>query len=198
MVSKNQHKGFLFDDTPRGILEATLMAGGFAVAMSTVPTLFLTLAAIGFVVSADDRVRRKKLQGSFQYALRRGYVRKTIDKNTLRIELTSRGRVRARALQDRRILSQPIARPNSWDGTWRLILFDIPSGKRAKRNAFRWFVRESGAVMLQKSVWIFPFDCSERVELLRRAFDFSEDELRLISTRSIGNDARLRARFHLT
>ncbi len=197
MVSKTQHKEMLFDDTPRGLLEAMLVVGGFVAVMSTAPTLFVALSAVGFVLKGEDRVRRGKLQNSFQYALRNGYVRKRIAKDSIRIELTPRGRARALSIREKRVLSSPINRPRVWDKKWRLILFDIPSEERTKRNAFRSFVQQSGAVMLQKSVWLFPFDCSERIALLRNIFNLPEDELRLVIVESIGEDKKFRTHFRL-
>ena len=201
MVSKNNHdsknKGYLFDDTPRGILEALLVAGGIAIALSTAPTLFMALAGIGYIISAQDRARRKRVQRSFQYLNRCGYVTKRDRSNGFRIVLTPRGRVRALHYTKRRALNTSVPRPKVWDRKWRLILFDIPTGERAKRNAFRSFIRRQGAVMLQKSVWVHPFDCVEQIDLLKHIFDFSDVHLRLIVTDSIGIDAEFRRHFKL-
>ena len=58
-------------------------------------------------------------------------------------------------------------------------------------------IRRIGAVMLQKSVWVYPYDCSEHIALLRQFFDLPEEALRLVEAHSIGDDLALRKHFKL-
>ncbi len=46
------------------------------------------------------------------------------------------------------------ARP--WDGRWRLVLFDVPTGQNAQRERLRRYLRDKGFGYLQNSVWIRP------------------------------------------
>lgn len=198
MVSNRRQKTreVMFDDTPMGILEALLVAGGISLALSTAPTLFVALASIGFVLKADDRARRRKLQQSFDYLKRHNYVAiKSFPHKMTGPALTDEGRERIRRVLMRRAFSLTPRRQEKWDGKWRLILFDISASERAKRNAFRTMIRRIGAVMLQKSVWVYPYDCSEQISLLRQFFDLPEDEMRLVVADSIGDDRALRKHF---
>jgi DNA-binding transcriptional regulator PaaX len=43
---------------------------------------------------------------------------------------------------------------NVWDGTWRIVVFDIPEQKRIVRNLFRRNLKKWGFKQMQKSVWI--------------------------------------------
>jgi len=200
MVSNRRQntKGVMFDDTPMGILEALFVAGGIAIALSAAPTLLVALASIGYVFKADDRAQRRRLQRSFDYLKRHKYVSlKTSSQGTTGHILTDEGRRRIKRLLMRRALSLPLERQKKWDGKWRLILFDISTGERSKRNAFRSMIRRIGAVMLQKSVWVYPYDCSEHIVLLRQFFNLPEDALRLVEAGSIGDDRTLRKHFKL-
>ena len=197
MVSKSTHEGYLFDDTPRGILEALLIAGGMAAVLTAAPTLFALLGAIGYVVTVRDRERKKKLQGSFQYLANHKYVARRRSRNGIRLELTPQGRKNITRHITQRVFREPIKRPKVWDLKWRLILFDIPAGERTKRNAFRALIRRTGAIMLQKSVWVHPFDCSEQVSLLKDFFNLSDERLRFITSDSIGNDEFFRRHFKI-
>ncbi|HEY4514490.1 MAG TPA: hypothetical protein VJH69_04195 [Candidatus Paceibacterota bacterium] len=188
----------MFDDTPMGILEALFVAGGIAVALSAAPTFFVALASLGYVLKADERVRRRKLQHSFDYLKRYKYITlKTFPQRRIGSVLTDTGRKRIERTLMRRALRSQFDRKKKWDSKWRLILFDISTAERAKRNAFRAMIRRIGAVMLQKSVWIYPYDCLESVTLLRQFFDLSEDSLRLVETDFIGDDRVLRKHFKL-
>ncbi|MEK7132824.1 MAG: CRISPR-associated endonuclease Cas2 [Patescibacteria group bacterium] len=200
MVSNRRQgtKGVMFDDTPMGILEALFVAGGISIALSTAPALFVALASLGYVFKAEDRARRRKLQQSFDYLKRHKYVAiKNSSQRTTGSVITNEGYKRLKRLLMRRALASPIERHKKWDGKWRLILFDIPASERAKRNAFRSLIRRIGAVMLQKSVWVYPYDCSEHISLLRQFFDLPEDALRLVEAGAIGDDRALRKHFKI-
>lgn len=195
MVHKTNQRGELFDATPRGVLEALVIGGGIAAALAAGPTVFAVLAGAGFVFSADEKIVRRKVKSSVQYLRRRKYITLVKNKDGMRISATRKGEAIIKAHLARRDLLKPIERPARWDGKWRLVLFDIASDERTKRNAFRSMVRRLGAVMVQKSVWVHPFDCSEQIDLLRDAFTFSEKELRLVVADSIGDDRKYRMHF---
>lgn len=197
-VFLEKEKGSLFDDTPRGILEALLVGGTIVVALSAAPALLTVLGAIGYAIKADEKTRRKKLYSYASYLKRKKYLSVSrIPAGCMRVSLTPRGRTRALYARARRLLSTRIVRPARWDRKWRLILFDIAAHERGKRNAFRGFIKRIGAVMVQKSVWVHPFDCSEQIHLLREYFGLSDEELRLVVADDIGNDSGLRKAFRL-
>lgn len=56
----------------------------------------------------------------------------------------------------------------SWDGCWRLVIFDIDEKKKYLRDKLRAKLQELGFGMWQKSIYISPFDLAEdMVEFLR-------------------------------
>jgi phenylacetic acid degradation operon negative regulatory protein len=44
----------------------------------------------------------------------------------------------------------------AWDGQWRLVIFDVPTGRNAQRERLRRYLRDKGFGYLQNSVWIRP------------------------------------------
>lgn len=65
--------------------------------------------------------------------------------------LTAPGRLRALGGRD------PAAEWNrAWDGRWRLVIFDLPTGEERVRSRLRRYLREKGFGYLQNSVWITP------------------------------------------
>ncbi len=196
---KKGKRDYLFDDTPRGLLEALLIGGGIVGGLTFAPTLFAVLAGIGYALKDNDNIRRKRLNNSFQYLKRKKYVRVTTrtrkDGRGIRIELTERGKQHGTQLRIKRALLKPVETPPVWDKCWRIIMFDISAEERSKRNAFRALVSRLGAVMVQKSVWLYPFDCSSQIDLLKSLFDLTEKELRMVVAKSIGNDAAFKKHF---
>lgn len=174
-----------------------LFAAGVVVATWPVSgaMLFGALMTYGTAakISADER---RRATYALHYLKREKYIGIRREKNgTVRISLTASGRKQARRhfLTDR----MRIPRPKRWDKMWRVIIFDLPAEKRRQRNAIRVLLRTMGAVMLQKSVWAFPYDCKASVRDLSAEFGLSEGELRLMEVSDIGKDEGLRRQFGL-
>jgi len=53
-----------------------------------------------------------------------------------------------------------------WDGKWRLVLFDVPSGQNAQRERLRRYLRDSGFGYLQNSVWLTPDPLDQERQIL--------------------------------
>lgn len=57
------------------------------------------------------------------------------------------------------------------DGKWLMLIFDIPKDCRKKRDLLRSILQNLGYKLFQQSVWITPYDVSEKTEdLLQRHF----------------------------
>lgn len=83
-----------------------------------------------------------------------------------------------------------------WDKKWRLIIFDIPEKKREVRNQFRQTLNTIGFIKLQNSVWVYPYECSELISLLKSDFEIGKDVLYLTVT-EIENDEFLKKYYQL-
>ena len=53
-----------------------------------------------------------------------------------------------------------------WDGQWRLVLFDVPTGQNAQRERLRRYLRDKGFGYLQNSAWITPDPLEEERHIL--------------------------------
>ena len=93
-------------------------------------------------------------------------------------------------------LSKGMARARRWDKRWRVVLFDIPERRRAVRDGLRRFMSDYGFVRLQDSVWIYPHDCEESIELAKAHFRLGASVLYMI-TEALEGDAHLRQHFSL-
>jgi phenylacetic acid degradation operon negative regulatory protein len=125
--------------------------------------------------SADTLARPtfRNLTDSYEsWAYRKGFPRqlatlerqhlleRDVSKDRL-YRLTTRGRLHALGGRD------PEARwARPWDGKWRLVLFDVPSGQNAQRERLRRYLRGNGFGYLQNSVWITPDPLDKEREIL--------------------------------
>lgn len=112
----------------------------------------------------------------------------------LYISLTEKGRKRAGIYQ---INSLALHKPKRWDGLWRIVIFDIKEKQRIKREALRGLLKRLEFYPLQRSVWVSPYECRDEVQLLKDFFGFGDDELKLIVTRDIENDSKIKKHFSL-
>ena len=75
--------------------------------------------------------------------------------------LTEQGRLHALGGRD------PKARwSRDWDGRWRLVLYDVPTGQNARREKLRRYLRGKAFGYLQNSVWITPDPLQDEREIL--------------------------------
>ena len=73
-----------------------------------------------------------------------------------------------------------------WDGSWRIVIFDIPQEFRKSRNILRRRLQWWGFRMLQKSVFVLPYACEEEVGILSSQLKLS-DYVDIITAKHIGS-----------
>lgn len=61
--------------------------------------------------------------------------------------------------------------PDTWDGKWRIVMYDIPNNQRDARLSLKNKLRHWGCVSLQKSVFITPFACQDDIETISVELD---------------------------
>jgi phenylacetic acid degradation operon negative regulatory protein len=78
------------------------------------------------------------------------------------VRLTEAGRLRA--LGDR---DPEKSWHRSWDGKWRLVMFDVPNERGVERRRLWYYLRQHRFGCLQKSVWISPDPLTEQQHALK-------------------------------
>lgn len=89
-------------------------------------------------------------------------------------KLTEAGRKKALKYLVQEINPSP---PKTWDHRWRLIIFDVPDKKKLSREFVREELKRIGFFKLQKSVFIYPFECKDEIEFIRLAAGLSKYNL---------------------
>ncbi len=109
---------------------------------------------------------------SLNYLNRRGYIR-IIERNSqgAKVEITRRGE---KVVREFDIDSLKLKKQENWDEKWRIIAFDIPVNKNQNRRAFTEKIKELGFVMVQKSIWAYPFECYEELMMLRKFYEIEK------------------------
>ena len=127
---------------------------------------FKTKRLVDFVQNKDGSVTVVLTEFGKQYALR-------FDPETIKISI-----------------------PLRWDKKWRVVVFDIPEKKKPAREALRRELKKLGFVELQKSVWIFPYDCKDAIDFIVELFEI-RSFVRYLEVGRISHDADLCLHFKL-
>lgn len=111
---------------------------------------------------------QKRFYQSLWRLKKQGYIKKYQQEKKNLIKLTPLGNSKAL-----RYLAEDftIKIPKSWDKKWRLVIFDIPKDKKALRDIVRNRLIRLGFCQLQKSVFVYPYDCQEVIQNLKYIYN---------------------------
>jgi DNA-binding transcriptional regulator PaaX len=127
-------------------------------------------------------------------AIADGYIEFVDGKKGKYLRITTEGKQRLARISARGLGEEKVKKKRRWDGNWRMVIYDIPSAKKAKRDMLRNALRAYGFVCLQNSVWVHPFECQEIITLLKAEFTVGKNVLYVVAD-TIENDKQLRAHF---
>lgn len=113
---------------------------------------------------------KKRFRTNLRRLEKEGFVKVYLENNQSYIELTNAGKEKVKL-----ILAQDLQYkfPKKWDGKWRLIIFDIPNELRKTRDILRERLKNLGCLMLQESVFVFPFDCKDAIDYLKNLYEIT-------------------------
>ena len=89
-----------------------------------------------------------------------------------------------------------IKKPARWDKLWRLVVFDIPEDKNLGRKALAAKLKELGFYPMQKSVYIYPYECKDEIDFITEIFELSP-YVRFLRVKDIDIELDLKERFYL-
>ena len=135
-----------------------------------------------------------KTRNGFYYLRRCGLIKTEIKNRQIYISLTPEGKKQAGKYQ---IDDLYIKKPRRWDQKWRLVIFDIANKKKIVREALRGKLKELGFYKIQKSVWIYPYNCKKEIQLLKDFFNLKTKEITLITAEKIENETFYKKKFKL-
>lgn len=177
----------------RKIVLGVIATAGLIGVMAVAPNAIQVLAMLGGSGHRRRTNPKYAVNNSFSRLLRdRMIVLEENDRGKF-VKLTEKGRQQLRSWGEYKYF---IKKTKKWDGKWRIIIFDIKVGKNHVRNQLRWTLKRIGFTQLQRSVWVFPYDCEDFIILLKADFKIGKDVLYLIVDK-IENDNNLKSHFGL-
>jgi DNA-binding transcriptional regulator PaaX len=112
-------------------------------------------------------IERASFFQSIQYLKRKGLIRTFVESNKRYAELTPAGQQYYIA---KRFENLVVPRPSTWDGLFRVVIFDIPENRKSIRDIFRRKIESLGFKQIQKSVFVYPFECKPELDIICQKF----------------------------
>lgn len=166
-INMNADKKKLFSR----MLLTTLVIGGVVLVAATNP--YFGIKAMGVIQKELKKRKWRQFYDDLYNLRRRGFI--NVEQNsdgTYTVKTTKAGREQARKYD---LDNLTIEIPKKWDKNWHLIVFDIPARKQKARLAFLDKLKGFGFVMLQRSIWAYPFECKKEISVLAKAFEIQGD-----------------------
>lgn len=135
---------------------------------------------------------RRKLKAEIKRLQKIGVIEETLQGGELLFKLTEKGK--EKVLKYR--LEKLSLLHNKWDGKWRLVIYDIPKGKKNQADAFRRLLKKLELLQLQKSVYLTPYACKNEVEFLKTLYGI-EEHVTLLTVSGIEHEISYKSYFGL-
>ncbi|MFA7209630.1 MAG: hypothetical protein WC120_05150 [Parcubacteria group bacterium] len=188
---------FLYNDS----VPAT--AAKFLLAFLAVGPLLIAGAALPGLLSATKSISHSKKYSKtqFQNAYKNLHHRKLIEiieegGDKFKVQLTNTGKKRVKEFSFDLL---KIQKPKKWDGKWRILIFDIPSKPsiyNQARNALRNKIKDLGFYQMQKSVWVYPYECTDEILFVAEAFSVQK-HIEIITAEKLLHEEKIKRVFKL-
>ena len=136
-------------------------------------------ASIIYRRSTRDYLERRSIDRNdflrkIYYWRERGLIETFVENKERYIELTLKGK---KILKEVVFNNLKIDIPKRWDGKWRMVIFDIPEENKNSRDIVREKLKQIGFLRIQKSVYLFPYECTKEIVFLAERLDIKNNVL---------------------
>lgn len=122
-----------------------------------------------------DQIRIKR---RIEYLKTAGLVRGFVEGKESFLEITPKGHNVIRKME---LDEVNINKSERWDRKWRVVIFDISERNKRGRNFLRVKLGELGFEKIQASVYVFPFECTEVIEILSEVISEQKNVLVMLA-----------------
>ncbi len=178
---------------PTGQKILLLLGTGLALGLTNRPDKYFQI--IRSARRGWNRINNRSLHNS----IKRLYQSKLIDykendDGTVSLVLTENGKNKVLCYNLDKI---QIKKPARWDRLWRLVIFDIPESLKQGRNALAVKLKQLSFYPLQKSVFIYPYECRNEIDFIIEIFNL-RSYVRFMVVKETDIDLDLKNKFKLS
>jgi len=197
---KDTLEDFFYSDsisaTATKFLLMFLALGGVVFVGALAPAIFSAIHKSGGK-RQHKRYSKKQIQRAVSVLKYRKMIEIVQEKNgKTKVKLTNKGEKRIREFC---FDTLKINKPRTWDKRWRVLIFDIPVKPviyNKAREALRHKIKELGFFQLQKSVWIYPYECEDELLFLAEIYKV-ERFIEILTVEKFLHEDQMRKKFKL-
>ena len=180
--------------TTTKFLIASLALGGIAFAGAIAPSIFSTLKNR----KRSKNYSIKQIQNSL-YKLKNRKLIEIIEEGdeTFKVQLTNKGQKR---VKDFCFEAMEIKKPVKWDKKWRVLIFDIPTKPKIynqAREALRRKIKDLGFYQMQKSTWVYPYECEDEILFVAELFQVQK-HIEILTVEKLLHEDKIKKVFRLS
>lgn len=147
------------------------------------------------ILLEEKKLKQNQIKRSLNNLKKRKLIYIKKNKDQAYVYFTKEGKRKILKYSLRKILA--LKKENKkWKGYWFIVFFDVPEEEKLKRDYLRKFLKYIGFISYQKSVYIFPFECKEEVNLIKKMIDGGK-YIRYVIAKEIEDEQKYRRIFHL-
>ncbi|MBI3335203.1 MAG: hypothetical protein HY001_01770 [Candidatus Portnoybacteria bacterium] len=146
--------------------------GVIYIAASLSPHIVLYLIRYYLKGKSFQKYSTKQAHGAFRYLVQKKLIGVKEEGGKIKIYLSRGGKVRVKEYIVKHLPCPSF--PKQWDRKWRIVIFDIPEENRFARQILRDRLKTWNFYPLQKSVWIFPYECEKEIRFLVSMLEIEE------------------------
>jgi hypothetical protein len=198
---KERIENFFYSDRPEATVTQFLLMflaiGAVACGGAVLPGILKAIKDFSDDKNWQNQFSKKKMSNAFAYLKHKKLIEIIVDdgKKT-KVLLTNKGQKRVREYS---IDTLEIKKPAKWDGKWRILIFDIPSKPKIynlAREALRGKIKELGFYQMQKSTWVYPYECEDELLFIAEAFEVQK-HIEILTVEKMLHENLFRKKFHL-
>jgi len=118
--------------------------------------------------------QKAEYSNTIKRMVKKDLMRFIVRNRELRVVLTNKGQITAKFIIQNFHKKE---KPKTWDGKWRIVMFDVPEKRKKIRNLLRFHLKKIGFIQIQGSVWIYPYPCEDIVAIIKTYFNLSNEVL---------------------
>ena len=171
----------------------TLAMGGIMFAGALLPGV---ISAVG-KHKKSKRYTKNQFRNALDNLKRRNLIEIVqMGDDKIKVKLTNKGEERIKEFSFEAL---SITKPAKWDGKWRILIFDIPTKPKIynqAREALRRKIKELGFYQMQKSVWVYPYECEDEILLIAELYHVQK-YIEIITAEKILHENLIKSKFKL-
>jgi DNA-binding transcriptional regulator PaaX len=121
--------------------------------------------------SKSKKYSRLQMENAFKNLKRRKLIEIIQEgDDKIKVQLTNKGQKR---IKEFCLEALEIKKPKVWDKKWRILIFDIPTKPKIynmAREALRRKIKDLGFYQMQKSTWVYPYECEDEILFIAEIF----------------------------